>query len=151
MKENLLALVKWFVSDEQCYFHRTSTAINYNFAWTLNFSRTFSVSEVPSNFFRIFILIRRFSTIAGVDHNERESRERIRERQDDIRADSPVTIDPRLKDDLFPRGVYCQWMFVSGRPELFTLWHTRRPLSHNLLVIRYSTRVQRRKRDVRLR
>lgn len=32
MQENLLALVEWLVSDEQRYFHRTSTAINYNFA-----------------------------------------------------------------------------------------------------------------------
>lgn len=40
-QENLLALVEWLVSAEQCYFHRASTAINYNFAWTLNFSRTF--------------------------------------------------------------------------------------------------------------
>lgn len=31
-QENLLALVEWLVSDEQRYFHRTSTAINYNFA-----------------------------------------------------------------------------------------------------------------------
>lgn len=32
MQENLLALVEWLVSDEQRYLHRTSTAINYNFA-----------------------------------------------------------------------------------------------------------------------
>lgn len=45
----------------------------------------------------------------------------VRERQDDVRFDSSVTIDPRGKTIYTLAASYCQRMFVSGRSELFIL------------------------------